>query len=47
MILLCAVQDGKLRVFKWPSMDTILDKADAHASVKDLAFRFTKMAELY
>lgn len=34
------VQDGKLRVYKWPSMENILDQADAHASVKDLDFRF-------
>ncbi|KAL6957954.1 hypothetical protein U1Q18_043144 [Sarracenia purpurea var. burkii] len=36
-----AVQDGKLRVFKWPGMEIILDEANAHASVKDLDFRFT------
>lgn len=34
-----AVQDGKLRVFKWPRMENILDQANAHASVKDLDFR--------
>ncbi|KAF7140465.1 hypothetical protein RHSIM_Rhsim06G0241000 [Rhododendron simsii] len=33
-----AVQDGKLRVFKWPSMEIILDEANSHASVKDLDF---------
>ncbi|KAJ8642788.1 hypothetical protein MRB53_004536 [Persea americana] len=31
-------EDGHLRVFKWPSMEVILDQADAHASVKDLDF---------
>ncbi|XP_074330611.1 SEC12-like protein 2 [Apium graveolens] len=31
-------EDGKLRVFKWPSMDSILDESNAHASVKDLSF---------
>ncbi|KAF3665571.1 SEC12-like protein 2 [Capsicum annuum] len=31
-------EDGKLRVYKWPSMENILDQADAHASVKDLDF---------
>ncbi|THG00129.1 hypothetical protein TEA_006932 [Camellia sinensis var. sinensis] len=32
------VQDGKLRVFKWPSMEIILDEVNVHASVKDLDF---------
>ncbi|CAK9157575.1 unnamed protein product [Ilex paraguariensis] len=32
------LMDGKLRVFKWPSMEFILDEANAHASVKDLDF---------
>ncbi|KAF3432184.1 hypothetical protein FNV43_RR26923 [Rhamnella rubrinervis] len=31
-------EDGKLRVFKWPSMDIILDEAQAHTTVKDLDF---------
>ncbi|KAL6967177.1 hypothetical protein U1Q18_032979 [Sarracenia purpurea var. burkii] len=31
-------EDGKLRVFKWPGMEIILDEANAHASVKDLDF---------
>lgn len=31
-------EDGKLRVYKWPSMENILDQANAHASVKDLDF---------
>ncbi|KAA8518166.1 hypothetical protein F0562_015640 [Nyssa sinensis] len=37
-VLATGGEDGKLRVFKWPSMETILDQADAHASVKDLDF---------
>ncbi|KAL8520836.1 hypothetical protein ACS0TY_011404 [Phlomoides rotata] len=32
------VHDGKLRVFKWPSMEIILNEA-SHPSVKDLNFR--------
>ncbi|KAF7131744.1 hypothetical protein RHSIM_Rhsim09G0049500 [Rhododendron simsii] len=32
------VQDGKFRVFKWPSMEIILDEANSHASAKDLDF---------
>ncbi|XP_050234935.1 SEC12-like protein 2 [Mercurialis annua] len=31
-------EDGKLRVFKWPSMEIILNEAEAHTSVKDLCF---------
>ncbi|KAJ8568586.1 hypothetical protein K7X08_028119 [Anisodus acutangulus] len=31
-------EDGKLRVYKWPSMENILDQDNAHASVKDLDF---------
>lgn len=27
-------------VFKWPTMDIILDQAKAHTTVKDLDFRF-------
>lgn len=38
-----AVQDGKLRVYKWPSMENIVDQADAHTSVKDLDFRFIEV----
>ncbi|KAI8022880.1 SEC12-like protein 2 [Camellia lanceoleosa] len=30
--------DGKLRVFKWPSMEIILDEVNVHATVKDLDF---------
>lgn len=33
------MQNGHLRVFKWLGMDLMLDKSDAHASVKDLTFR--------
>ncbi|XWS69333.1 hypothetical protein CRYUN_Cryun04dG0170200 [Craigia yunnanensis] len=31
-------EDGSLRVFKWPSMEIILNEAQAHSSVKDLNF---------
>ncbi|KAJ9135779.1 hypothetical protein P3X46_032921 [Hevea brasiliensis] len=31
-------EDGYLRVFKWPSMEIILNEAEAHASLKDLSF---------
>ncbi|RZC77123.1 hypothetical protein C5167_001309 [Papaver somniferum] len=31
-------EDGYLRVFKWPSMALIIDKADAHPTLKDLDF---------
>ena len=37
------VQDGKLRVFKWPNMDIILNEANAHAFVTDLDIRFTPL----
>lgn len=37
-ILATGGEEGHLRVFKWPSMETIFDKADAHTTVKDLAF---------
>ncbi|KAL5981568.1 hypothetical protein ACLOJK_015630 [Asimina triloba] len=33
-------EDGHLRVFKWPSMEVLLDQPDAHASVKDLDFSY-------
>ncbi|GER39181.1 transducin/WD40 repeat-like superfamily protein [Striga asiatica] len=36
--LAVGAQDGKLRVFKWPSMENTLDEANVHASVKDLDF---------
>ncbi|XP_051148742.1 SEC12-like protein 2 [Andrographis paniculata] len=31
-------EDGKLRVFKWPIMECILNEDNAHTSVKDLDF---------
>ncbi|KAK4758732.1 hypothetical protein SAY87_020033 [Trapa incisa] len=31
-------EDGKLRVFKWPSMDSIFEESEAHSSIKDLDF---------
>ncbi|PIN02435.1 Prolactin regulatory element-binding protein/Protein transport protein SEC12p [Handroanthus impetiginosus] len=31
-------EDGKLRVFKWSTMESILNEANAHPSVKDLDF---------
>ncbi|KAK1313698.1 SEC12-like protein 2 [Acorus calamus] len=31
-------EDGYLRIFKWPSMETILDQSEAHDSVKNLHF---------
>ncbi|KAL6505807.1 hypothetical protein OROHE_023186 [Orobanche hederae] len=31
-------QDGRLRVLKWPAMESTLDEAYVHASVKDLDF---------
>ncbi|XP_059649554.1 SEC12-like protein 2 [Cornus florida] len=37
-LLAVGSEDGKLRVFKWPSMEIIIDQADAHSSVKDLDF---------
>lgn len=40
IIAFYAEQDGKLRVFKWPSMEIIIDEANAHSCVKDLDFRF-------
>ncbi|XP_074381399.1 SEC12-like protein 2 [Apium graveolens] len=37
-VLAVGGENGKLRVYKWPSMESILDESNAHASVKDLAF---------
>ncbi|KMZ56163.1 putative Prolactin regulatory element-binding protein [Zostera marina] len=37
-LLAAGNENGHLRVFKWLGMDLILDKSDAHASVKDLSF---------
>ncbi|XP_057422281.1 SEC12-like protein 2 [Lotus japonicus] len=31
-------EDGKLKVFKWPSMEIILNEPNAHSTVKDLHF---------
>lgn len=31
-------EDGKLKVFKWPNMDIVIDEDKAHSSVKDLDF---------
>ncbi|KAK4762354.1 hypothetical protein SAY86_008122 [Trapa natans] len=31
-------EDGKLRLFKWPSMDIIFEEGEVHSSVKDLDF---------
>ena len=41
-----AVQDGNLRVFKWPSMKNVLSEAQAHTTVKDLDFRFMMVVAL-
>ncbi|KAG5558585.1 hypothetical protein RHGRI_008509 [Rhododendron griersonianum] len=43
-VLALGGEDGKLRVFKWPSMEIILDVSNAHASVKDLDFRMRFLA---
>ncbi|KAF9673993.1 hypothetical protein SADUNF_Sadunf10G0081500 [Salix dunnii] len=37
-VLAVGGEDGSLRVFKWPSMEIILNEAQAHASLKDLCF---------
>ncbi|EFJ30677.1 hypothetical protein SELMODRAFT_409223 [Selaginella moellendorffii] len=31
-------QDGHLKVLKWPSLEVVLDRSDAHRSIKDLDF---------
>ncbi|CAI0410105.1 unnamed protein product [Linum tenue] len=31
-------EEGNLRIFKWPSMEVILNEDQAHSSVKDLCF---------
>ncbi|KAJ7524669.1 hypothetical protein O6H91_17G015500 [Diphasiastrum complanatum] len=31
-------EDGHLRVFEWPSLELLLDRSDAHKSIKDLDF---------
>ncbi|GAB2268580.1 hypothetical protein Dimus_003535 [Dionaea muscipula] len=33
-----SVQDGKLRVFKWPGMEAVIDEEQAHSTVNDLDF---------
>ncbi|KAL5204691.1 hypothetical protein ABZP36_009562 [Zizania latifolia] len=37
-ILATGGEDGHLRVFKWPSMDSVLEELDTKTSVKDLNF---------
>ncbi|KAF7849975.1 hypothetical protein BT93_L0053 [Corymbia citriodora subsp. variegata] len=37
-LLAAGGEDGKLMVFKWPSMDIFLNEDQAHKTVKDLAF---------
>uniref|UniRef100_A0A2P2KSL5 Uncharacterized protein n=1 Tax=Rhizophora mucronata TaxID=61149 RepID=A0A2P2KSL5_RHIMU len=37
-VLAVGGEDGNIRVFKWPSMEIILNEAQAHKSVKDLCF---------
>ncbi|XP_006663044.1 SEC12-like protein 2 [Oryza brachyantha] len=37
-ILATGGEDGHLRVFKWPSMDSVLEEPDSKTSVKDLNF---------
>ena len=34
------MQDGKLRVFKWPSMEIMFTEDQAHKTVKQIDFRF-------
>ncbi|KAG8090551.1 hypothetical protein GUJ93_ZPchr0011g28466 [Zizania palustris] len=37
-ILATGGEDGHLRIFKWPSMDSVLEEPDTKTSVKDLNF---------
>ncbi|KAJ7942996.1 SEC12-like protein 2 [Quillaja saponaria] len=37
-VLAVGGEDGHLRVFKWPSMEIVLNEANAHTTVKDLDF---------
>ncbi|XP_047964936.1 SEC12-like protein 2 [Salvia hispanica] len=37
-LLAAGDEDGKLKVFKWPTMETLLSEATGHSSVKDLDF---------
>lgn len=39
-----AVQDGKLRVFKWPSLEVLFNEETAYTTVKDLHFRLLALA---
>ncbi|XWS34496.1 hypothetical protein CRYUN_Cryun21dG0043300 [Craigia yunnanensis] len=39
-ILAVGGEDGSLRVFKWPSMEVILNEAKAHSSIKNLDFSY-------
>jgi hypothetical protein len=33
------LQEGRVRILKWPSLRIILDEAKAHNSVRDMDFR--------
>lgn len=46
MLWFGAVQDGNLRVFKWPSMEIVFSEAKAHTTVKQLDFRFVTIEAL-
>ncbi|KAM0009256.1 putative transcription factor WD40-like family [Helianthus debilis subsp. tardiflorus] len=37
-LLALGSEDGKLRAFKWPTMESLVDVPDAHTSVKNLDF---------
>ncbi|CAA7022557.1 unnamed protein product [Microthlaspi erraticum] len=37
-VLASGGEDGNLRIFEWPSMNTLHNESNAHASVKNLAF---------
>ncbi|CAH2045904.1 unnamed protein product [Thlaspi arvense] len=37
-VLASGGEDGTLRIFEWPSMKTLLNESNAHASVKSLTF---------
>ncbi|XP_076932414.1 SEC12-like protein 2 [Bidens hawaiensis] len=37
-LLALGIQDGKLRAFKWPTMESLVDVPDAHTSIKNLDF---------
>uniref|UniRef100_A0A453I1I6 Anaphase-promoting complex subunit 4-like WD40 domain-containing protein n=1 Tax=Aegilops tauschii subsp. strangulata TaxID=200361 RepID=A0A453I1I6_AEGTS len=42
-ILATGGEDGHLRVFKWPGMETVIEEPDAETSVKDLSFSSDEM----